>query len=340
MRHRACVFAIAALAVVAGVTSGCTRQPPRLASSWPEASAEATIAAPLGAATWPLTGAARPANARASRVALATFFAPGAVSRQLAGVGAADVVYEWAGSGSQTQVAALLQSTVPAVAGPVGVSNPVAQAIARQYRAAPCYVTSSGLPPAPSAPGETKAMTPVSFPSAFGKGTAGLLGGTYLRAQKAYAAIPPAAAAGQQPGRLFFSASVDATQPTTAVTVPLSAKAGVRWSYRAKPRSYERDVSGRLQRDASSNKAIAVQNLVVMWVRPAEAGAGAASGDLTPVGSGQVSVFRDGVRLDGHWRASVDSPPRFTAEDGAPILFAPGVTWFEIIPLTANIAIK
>ena len=340
MRHRTCLFVIAALVMVASGSVGCADQSPRITSAWPQASAEATVAAPVGLSAWPLTGISKSARARATRVALAALFAPGPLSRELAGVGAADAVYEWGGSGSNTQVEALLQSTMPAAAGPVGASTPIAQAIAQQYRAVTGSLGSTGSPSAPKASGQAMAMTPASFPSAFGKGASGLPGGVYLVAPKANAAIPSAAAAGQHPGRLFFSASVESTQPIASVTVPFSAKAAVRWGYRAKTGTYERTVQGTLQRDALTKKTIAVRNVVVMWARSAEGGPASAPGDLSPVGSGQVSVFRGGVRLDGHWRASPDSPPRFTTDGGAPILLAPGSTWFEVIPLTANITLK
>jgi Protein of unknown function (DUF3048) C-terminal domain/Protein of unknown function (DUF3048) N-terminal domain len=338
--RRARVFTMAVLVVFLGGTVGCANQSPRLASSWPKASVEATIAAPPGMAKWPLTGRAQPVGSGADRAPFAVLLTRRPANRQTAGIGSADVVYEWGGSSSDTQVEALVQSSLPKSIGPIGPPASIAQVIAQQYGAVQCSLSATASSPMPDASGEPGAMTPLRFPTVFSGGPAGAPGGVYLLPRKASATIPRMEAAVHRLARLYFSASVDATQPISSVTVPLSANAAVHWSYVAGTRSYLRAADGREQRDVLTGKTIAAQNVVVVWARPEEGGSPGGSAGLSLTGQGQVSVFRDGIRSDGHWRATSDSPPRFTAEDDAPILLAPGATWFEIIPLTANITLE
>ena len=54
---------------------------------------------------------------------------------------------------------------------------------------------------------------------------------------------------------------------------------------------------------------------------------------LRLTGSGPVVLMRNGYRIVGTWsRANLASPTRFTDAYGRPMTFAPGVTWFELVP--------
>ena len=54
----------------------------------------------------------------------------------------------------------------------------------------------------------------------------------------------------------------------------------------------------------------------------------------------EVTVFRDGQRIDGRWKADGASPPTFYADSGQAIRLAAGTTWFEVIPLSTNISMR
>ena len=334
MRRWACGWALAALSVVLVLAGGCAQGAPRLASSWPKASAEATIAAPPETMKWPLTGEPLPAAPSAVRTPLAALLPLRPVSRAPAGVSAADVVYEWGSGGTDAQLLALLQSALPRAIGPLGSASRIARTVAGQYAAVTCSLAATD-PTSPDVPG---AVTPLRAPALFGTGPAGTPPGIYLLARKAGAAVSAASPSAQRPARLFFRASVDATEPIHSVTVPI-ASASVRWSYSPVARSYERFVGASRQRDSATGAPITAENVVVVWARPVGDGSSGGAGELSLVGQGQASVFRNGVREDGHWRAVADGPPRLTADDGRPILLAPGTTWFEVVPLTANITL-
>jgi hypothetical protein len=339
MQRRACVFTVAALALALGGSAACTPRSPQVSSPWPQASAEATVVAPQSGTRWPLTGVAEPATAKSERLALAAVLAAGPANRPLAGVAGADVVYEWAVPGAQVRVVAVLQSLLPQSVGPLGGTTPMADSVALQYRAVTCSLAATGSPQPASVAGSTQTLTPSGSPSVFGAGPTGAARGLYLLAKRAKVAVGPPKPGGAGPARLFFSASTDATQPVGSVSVPLAVGSTVRWTYRAATRSYERSAQGRQQRDALTGKAITATNVIVLWTRAVQDGA-ADVADLSLTGQGQASIFRDGVRAEGHWRATPDGPPRFTAADGTPILLAPGTTWFEVVPLTANITLK
>ena len=97
------------------------------------------------------------------------------------------------------------------------------------------------------------------------------------------------------------------------------------------------------QSDASTSEQITATNVVIVWAHytPLDADiAGGGGFDVTLGGSGQVSVLRDGQRLDGKWKADGVTPPRFVRKDGSAIRLAAGNTWVEVIPLSANITLR
>ena len=61
---------------------------------------------------------------------------------------------------------------------------------------------------------------------------------------------------------------------------------------------------------------------------------GAASTVIKDVtGTGRAVLFRDGRAIVGRWeRDSVDDPVRFVTKSGDEMVFAPGVTWIELVP--------
>ena len=78
-----------------------------------------------------------------------------------------------------------------------------------------------------------------------------------------------------------------------------------------------------------------VDNVVVMRVHDHPDGnrdvLGAPSVQSDTVGSGKVSVYRDGRRIDGTWRRTKTAGPMtFTDADGRPIALHPGQTWVTL----------
>lgn len=346
MRVRSRVVPLVMLPVLALLAlAGCGPGQPTVASVWPTATSEATISAPSSVLTWPLTGLALPEDARVATVPVCVKVHDSG-AKKLTGVASADVVYETRDQGSGTQLACLFGHDVPSRVGPLAAAGMPDLWVVPQYRA---VLFSAG---ATSNLAASMARWPEGSDASLGKGPEsdsaykrgggeGYVLGSAARdlASRLSSAVTSGTAA-----RLRFSASNPATpSPIVSVTVPFSAGWDVSWKWKGSAGAYERSVRGKAAVDAAGGKRISAKNVVVMWARYSALDADIAGDggyDVTLGGSGQASVFRDGVRYDGKWKADGESPPRFIAEDGSAIRLAPGNTWFEVIPLSANITMR
>jgi hypothetical protein len=176
--------------------------------------------------------------------------------------------------------------------------------------------------------------------------SAGAYSGSYLLGREAARIVDMygATVTSETAARLRFAESNPTTaNPIVGVSVPFSTAFNVAWEFDAVSGTYVRTVNRKAARDALTRTRVSAKNVVVLWVRytaldPDLAGGGGY--DVTLGGQGQASVFRDGERFDGKWKADGNTPPRFVAEDGSSIRLAPGNTWFEVIPLSANITLR
>ena len=101
---------------------------------------------------------------------------------------------------------------------------------------------------------------------------------------------------------------------------------GGRWTVRWDGKTYA---------DGDDGTVTKVDNVVVMRVHDHADGnadvLGAPSVQSDTKGSGRVSVYRDGRRIDGTWRRTdTAGPMTFTAADGRPIALHPGQTWVTL----------
>jgi hypothetical protein len=125
--------------------------------------------------------------------------------------------------------------------------------------------------------------------------------------------------------------------------VPLSTFNNVTWTYDKKRDVFLRKNNGVIHRDATTGKQVAAKNVVVMWARYSAANPdthGSMTYDIKLGGTGRATVFRNGNRFNATWTATLNKPPTFTDKSGRPIRFAPGNTWFEVVPLDVNISMK
>lgn len=87
--------------------------------------------------------------------------------------------------------------------------------------------------------------------------------------------------------------------------------------------------------DGDNDAVARADNVVVLRVRNVPDGnrdvRGSASVLSQTVGRGRVTVYRDGVRIEGTWsRGGVSSPLRLTDADGQDIALKPGQTWVTL----------
>ncbi|MEP7003700.1 MAG: DUF3048 domain-containing protein [Chloroflexota bacterium] len=135
----------------------------------------------------------------------------------------------------------------------------------------------------------------------------------------------------------------------TNITIPYQHQNEVRYAYDAASRTYARyqyDPNfGRYVRevDALTNTAIAARNIIALYtdIVPTaivEDSLGSLGVNVRTTGTGHMSIFRDGRRMDGTWaRATIYDPWAFTSSSNEQVLLSPGQTWVHMIPTTWSV---
>ena len=95
----------------------------------------------------------------------------------------------------------------------------------------------------------------------------------------------------------------------------------------------------------ANHRRVTSPNVVAMQITTKDTGirdvVGNASPDDVVVGTGKVSVFRDGKVITGTWkRPDLDSPITLTDAQGRPIALAAGPTWVELLPPNATMVVR
>ncbi|HLZ38696.1 MAG TPA: DUF3048 domain-containing protein [Mycobacteriales bacterium] len=137
-------------------------------------------------------------------------------------------------------------------------------------------------------------------------------------------------------GLRFGPASAGGAPVTAPVTVAFSYRTTVTLSYDAPTRTWRLRQNRRPLRQADGT-VVAPANVVVQRVSVRTGRyvdkAGYASPDTQVIGTGALSVYRDGRRFDGTWsRPRLDSTTRYLGPDGRDIPLAPGQTWILLAP--------
>lgn len=123
---------------------------------------------------------------------------------------------------------------------------------------------------------------------------------------------------------------------TTTVTGSYSHGTPVQFTYDAKLKKFVRYIDGVAQHAADGNLVTAT-NVVVQYCRVTSYNAdrdvnGYPAQFTTTVGTGQVAVFRQGVRINGTWkRSALNRGTTLTAANGRPLSLDPGNTWVVLV---------
>ena len=147
--------------------------------------------------------------------------------------------------------------------------------------------------------------------------------------------LPP----GADPATGGLSGSV----PATKIGVPFQGVWASSFSWDAPAKGYRRSQSGAQTVDGDGSGAILAKNVIVMttdiWVTAViEDSLGSKGLDYRMTGGGPVSVFRDGLRIDGTWkRDGVLDMFTFFDPSGKEILLEPGQTWIHFIYSTWSV---
>jgi hypothetical protein len=302
---------------------------------------------------WPLTGMPL-SGGSASKRPLYVKIDNNSHARPHYGITKADQVYEWLVEGLTTRLAAVYQSKDPNVLGSVRSARMTDTPIIPSLGGA--FVYSGG------GPEELMRIHYDAFVSyryidlapSYGWGyRVGFREApynyftTYANLREALAAAPD----GDQPVSIpswdflppsatdplagGFAGSIEAS----AITVPYRPGFAVGYRYDPASRSYARFQDGVREVDGETREAVAATNIVVIQTEvhfTTEFGldpAGNPKLDMTLVGTGSGSVFRDGKRQDVTWtRPDIFDVFTLRNANGEAVRLAPGQTWIHIVP--------
>jgi hypothetical protein len=312
-----------ALALASVFVSTACGPAPRIEVGWPVASLERAVPRPEARVTWPLTGRPAPdVKTAASRPVVVSIAGdPSGAARP--GLDEADLVYEMP-SDTGSRFAAVFQSRLPAECGPVTTAIAADLVVAGEYDAVFGHTGSA-----------VTAANGVVDASQRAKGAAYRGSGTAVLAD--VASLTSAQDASASPAALTFGPTPSAADgaKVTAMDVPFGPGEAVEWRWDVGAAAFVRSVNGKPQ-DGTKGSPIVAANVVVMWARPSRD----TSTGLELVDAGRASVFMDGRRFSGTWKAGVDAPPVLVGDSGRVVALQPGSTWFEVVPTAVNITLR
>jgi hypothetical protein len=348
--RRALAIAVACTAVASAVlAAGCAKHPPaKVIAVWPTATSERVVPQPPEPLRWPLTGLIAPSGSAIRQRVVSVKVENSASARPQTGLQAADVVYETLTEGGVTRFNALFHSQVPGTLGPVRSARLSDLAIVPQYGAlfvfsgASTFITGQLARTSIQNLSEDAGVTAIYHRSSDRRMPHNL-----------YVSVPKARREGARRGWAktqtvrpfkFGESGIDATPTVTRLGITVSPVNRVVWTYDAAKRRYTRQTNGRPHVDMATGKALWARNVVVIWAKTRELPhrdvAGSPTLGITLIGTGQATVFRDGLRFDGKWTATADAPPVFETSEGTRITLAPGNTWMEVVPTSLNITMR
>jgi hypothetical protein len=302
---------------------------------------------------WPLTGMPL-AGGSASKRPLYVKIDNNPHARPHYGITKADQVYEWLVEGLTTRLAAVFQSTDPNQIGSVRSARMTDTPIIPSLDAA--FVYSGGGPEELMKLHYDAAVVDRYVDLAPGYGWGYRVGfreapynyfTTYQNLRDALAGAPDGDQPVSIPSWNFLPPSV--TDPlaggmagsvdATSITIPYRALFTVGYKYDPTSRTYARFDDGVREVDGATGEAVAAKNIVVIQTEvhfTTDFGldpAGNPKLDMTLVGTGNGSIFRDGKRQDVTWtRPDIFDVFTLRNATGEAVRLDPGQTWIHIVP--------
>ncbi len=144
-----------------------------------------------------------------------------------------------------------------------------------------------------------------------------------------------------QNGMTFAPDSPPGGQPAGTLQFNYSATTAF-WQYNPATQRYARWADGQAQLDANTGQQLAFRNVIAVAANHVETlmvedSLGSRSIEIQIWGEGPVSIFRDGLRFDGHWvRSNPYDMLTFYDANNQVIPLAVGNSFFQVIPLGSN----
>jgi hypothetical protein len=139
-----------------------------------------------------------------------------------------------------------------------------------------------------------------------------------------------------------YSATPPPGTPVGSIQIPFAPTNNTTWTWDAPSGHWLLAYSG-VPASIPAGGQVSTSNIVVQTVQVTygpwlENDVGGLEVQSQMIGSGPVTVLRNGVAITGTWhRAGLNDPTTLTASDGSAIALMPGQTWVEIVP--SNVAV-
>lgn len=338
--------AAVSVAMVLAALPACKPRSAEVTSPWPVATSERTVAKPPVPPRWPLTGLDAPSAEETARRVISVKIENNPAAKPQVGLDQADVVYESLAEGGITRFNAIFHSKQPSyLLGPVRSARLSDLDIVPQYGAMFAFAGANGIVYAKILAAGLQELAETGGKDAYTR-----VSGRKIP-HNLFIDLAEARAVGKAKGWpvtqgirpfAFDKRSPEGTPTVTVISVPFSETAKARWQYEPATRRYLRWDRGKPHVDGQTKQQYSARNVVVMWAKTTTTSkvdaAGSPTLDIDLSGKGRATVFRDGMKIEGEWQASADSPPEFRAPDGSAVKLAPGSTWFQVIPTSQNIS--
>lgn len=253
-------------------------------------------------------------------------------ARPQTGLTAADLVYVEPVEGGVSRLAAVFQSGIPPVVGPVrSVRRTDVQLLANFGR--PAFAFSGTAPPLqPLLEGSPAVeLPPPARPGAYSRS------GSRSAPHNLYADAPRLSAAGAPPVDIGFRFGPvpEGGRPVGDTSVRYnSTRIGVEWAPAQRRWVFAMDGSPLTAAEGGRpGAATVVLQRVAVQPTAIRDTTGAVSPFALTAGGGEAVVLRDGLAFDAQWsRPAPPAPTTFTRPDGTPMPFAPGPVWVVLVP--------
>ncbi len=265
-------------------------------------------------------------------------------ARPQTGLQSADVVYEAPVEGSVTRFFCIFNDNLPKVAGPVRSARVYFMRIQQEWDSAYAHFGGAtyGAADVNAEDISKHIKTRINFLTGFNNyywRTKDRIAphNAYTDIQKLQTLMKQEAA-----GRTFlFDDNAAYTGDSfSEVTLPFNGSSTT-YKYDAKTNVLTRYMSGKEFKDAATNKAITVQNVIVQYARfyHNDMPGGLWLCDL--LGTGKAEFFLGGKHIVGTWeRKSYDSTTVYKDANGKEIVLIPGNTWIAVHPNNVNITVN
>jgi hypothetical protein len=134
--------------------------------------------------------------------------------------------------------------------------------------------------------------------------------------------------------------------PAQTISIPYPQRTSqTEWRYEPDSKRYLRWVSGQPMIDFANDLQISAANVIVYYAdhlptEIVEDSNGATSIRIIVNGEGRAQVFRDGVVIEGLWRAEGTQTPQFVFPNGEPIPLKRGNSWIAVVPTDYEVSVE